>query len=381
MITVSEARERGAALLGRRMGLWATEAAEEPVFNLWLRPPAETRMQKEPKKVDEWVRGWQQFPTPPDVQWVERRWRTFGTQVLPERAVIDSPDSLAHFVGGAPAKNWRLLKKRVGSLMALLGEGEDVRKTIRSRAKRILNLDDTNFTALLGVLEWLGENSIEGLRPRQLPIRGVDSKWFGTHRDLVQKLHHASTGADLGVVGAKKLIRLRILDAQLSVGGLTDFACTKEELAALAIRPRTVFIFENLESVLAMPSWPGAVVIHGSGYAVSTIGEVPWLGESNTIYWGDLDSDGFAILNVLRSHLGGVPSVLMDEQTFLAHADLWVEDPSPSRRELPTLSEGEQRTLERLQEEGDVRLEQERIPWEAALQALRQASNVGSRSP
>ena len=375
MITVKEAQGRAGSLLKRRMAAWATGKADVPAFSLGLRPPTEARMLDDPGAVDEWVRGWKRITGPLEVEYVERRWRTLGAQVLPSRLIVGSPDDLADFVGGSTARNWRTLRDRATQLRDVLGDGEDVQQVIRSRAKRLLNLTETNFAALVAVLEWLKEHSIEGLRPRQLPIRGVDSKWFGEHRDLVEKLHAAySGGAELGVVDAKKLIRLRILDPALSVGGLTDFACLREELATLSIRPSAVFIVENLESLLAMPEWPAAVVIHGSGYAVSVLGEIPWLKGADVIYWGDLDADGFAILHVLRSHLPSVTSVLMDEGTLLEHRDLWVADPSPRMRELSTLTTEEQSTLERLRQEGNVRLEQERIPWEVALEKLRKAT-------
>ena len=375
MITVKEARGRAGSRLKRKMAAWATGEPDVPAFNLGLRPPPESKMLEDPDAVDGWVHAWKDVTPPLEVEYVERRWRTLGAQVLPNRLIVGSPDDLAGFVGGATARNWRTLRDRAAALMQVLGESEDVRQVIRSRGKRLLDLPETNFVALLAVLEWLKTNSIEGLRPRQLPIRGVDSKWLGEHRDLVEKLHAASSGgAGLGVVDAKKLIRLRVLDPTLSVGGLTDFACLREELATLAIRPRTVFIFENLESVLAMPQWPGAIVIHGSGYAVSVLGDIPWLKGANVIYWGDLDADGFAILHVLRSHLPKVTSVLMDEETLLEHRDLWVADPSPRVRELSTLTAEEQSTLERLRGEGNVRLEQERIPWKVALEELRKVA-------
>lgn len=384
MITVKQARTRASSLLKRNMAAWATEPPDQPVFNLGLRPPTEARAQQDPARADQWVAEWQQVSAPPVVQWVERRWRTLGTQNLPERATIDSPDSLANFAGGTTARDWRLLKRRTQMLETALTEARSnveegvtsrIRSAVRSRAKRILGLSDANFDALLGVLVWLRTNTIEGLRPRQLPIRGVDSKWFEDHRALVERLHAAAGGEALGVVDSKGLIRLRVLDPVLAVGGLTDFACTLEELASLDLRPRTVFIFENLESILAMPDWPAALVVHGSGYAAPALGDIPWLRNAKVIYWGDLDADGFAILHALRSHLDDVTSVMMDEATLLAYRDLWVSDPSPNRRELPTLTESEQRARARLQSEGDVRLEQERIPWQAAVVALEAAAS------
>ncbi|MCL7660007.1 DUF2220 domain-containing protein, partial [Klebsiella pneumoniae] len=73
-----------------------------------------------------------------------------------------------------------------------------------------------------------------------------------------------------------------------------------------------------------------------------------WIVGARVIYWGDLDSHGFAILNRLRSHLPEVESVLMDEATLLAHRDLWVPEPKPHAGSFAHLTGTEARALERL---------------------------------
>ena len=75
----------------------------------------------------------------------------------------------------------------------------------------------------------------------------------------------------------------------------------------------------------------------------------------------------------LRSHLPEVESVLMDETTLLKHRDLWVDEPKPSTGAFAHLAGTERRVLDRIRAEGNVRLEQERIPWGAALNRLRTA--------
>jgi hypothetical protein len=88
------------------------------------------------------------------------------------------------------------------------------------------------------------------------------------------------------------------------------------------------------------------------------------------VYWGDLDSDGFSILHGLRSHCDDVTSVLMDEATLLEYRDLWVPETRPAKGSYANLTDAEQLALARIRLEGNVRLEQERIPWTVALQAL-----------
>ncbi len=223
----------------------------------------------------------------------------------------------------------------------------------------------------MAVVAWLSTHPATGLRPRQVPIRGVDTKWLAAHRAVVTDLHAAATGAPgLGLVEADRLVRIRILDPVPAIGGLCDLAAPETQLAQLPIAPAVVLILENLESMLALPPWPGVVAVHGSGYDVDAAGRLPWVQAARVVYWGDLDSHGFAILHRLRFWLPDVPSLLMDEQTLLDHRDLWVTEPKPTRAVLDRLTPGENAALARLRAEGDVRLEQERIPWSVALAAL-----------
>lgn len=281
---------------------------------------------------------------------------------------------IARFVGGEPMRVWRRLRDRAFSVLARLGDSDAVRAAVRRHAAAMTAFDDDRFATLLDAAAWLIANPVHGLRPRQLPIRGVDTKWFAAHRGILADLHRAVTGSDdLGIVDADPLVRVRVLDPLIASEGPADFAAPAAALAVLPYRPAAVFVFENLESVLAMPLWPGAIAVHGSGYAVDVVGRLPWVEAAPVVYWGDLDSDGFAILNRLRTRHPRVTSVLMDEETLLAHRDLWVAERKPNRGTFATLTNSEATALAHIRAEGDVRLEQERIPWDFALSRIRPA--------
>lgn len=80
-------------------------------------------------------------------------------------------------------------------------------------------------------------------------------------------------------------------------------------------------------------------------------------------------------LHRLRTHHPDVTSVLMDEDNLMAHRDLWVTESKPSQGSFETLTPAEDAALDRLRTEGDVRLEQERIPWSDALERLASAAS------
>ena len=261
--------------------------------------------------------------------------------------------------------------------------GDRLTGAIRTHARALEAYDDAEFATLLDVVGWLVEHPASGQRIRQLPIRGIDTKWLEAHRAVVEAFYAAVTGgAGLGLVESQSLIRVRLLDPALRAGGLRDMAAPVEQLAALPIAPSTVFVFENLETVLSMPDVPGAVVVHGSGYAVTRLGSIPWIRDGRVVYWGDLDSDGLRILHLLRSTCPDVTSVLMDEQTLTEYADLWVPETRPVPGEFGLLVDSERQALDRIRREGGIRLEQERVPWARAVAALEaQASRHGGGRP
>ena len=84
-----------------------------------------------------------------------------------------------------------------------------------------------------------------------------------------------------------------------------------------------------------------------------------------------------AILARARLRFPNTVSVLMDEDTLLAHRKLWVREPTPCRVESPEgLTVAELTVYEGLRANRwgeQVRLELERIAWPAALEAISKA--------
>lgn len=206
------------------------------------------------------------------VEWEERTWRSVGARHVPVRLVADSPEALAEYAGGREAREMHVFADRVARLRALAHGGSAPLSTaIRRFADRITVLPAAAFDRLLHVSQWLGTHPVAGLRPRQLPVRGVDSKWFSAHRSLLTALHgplhggsgstgdeagtgagapRAEAGVRLGIVDAGPHVRLRVLDPVLRPAGLEDVQVPVAQAAALTLRPDQVLIVENLEDFM-----------------------------------------------------------------------------------------------------------------------------------
>ncbi|EPR75027.1 hypothetical protein ADILRU_2564 [Leifsonia rubra CMS 76R] len=392
MVTVAEAQQRARKMVEGSQRQWAATGGETVRLEVVLHPPTERTVQLDVVGAIAWTQSWRELAsTDPsaDVTWTDRQWPSAGRQSVPQRCVLVGADVIAAFAGSGVARSWRTLRDRAARLRAEFSCAADfpsadpekaldaLAAAIRTHAGKLQLLPEKDFETLIPVISWLAEHPTSGWRIRQLPIRGIDTKWLERHRSIVEGLHTAVTGrSSLGLLASPTQLRVRFLDPTMRPGGMSDVSASVDELAALDIVPHVVFVFENLETVLAMPETPGAVVVHGSGYAAPRLGAIPWIRNGEVIYWGDLDSDGFSILHALRSGCPDVTSVLMDDETLFAYRDLWVPETKPAAGVYPSLTPTELRTLEHIRSEGNVRLEQERIDWQFALGKLRDAAGI-----
>lgn len=254
---------------------------------------------------------------------------------------------------------------------------------------------DEDFQRLVATVSWIVANPESGLYLRQLPVSGLDSKWIEPRRWVVAELvaalgNRPAAGQDFyalcGIKRQPQQLRLRLLDPRVRqlTGGVGDLTAPIDELARLAVAPRIVLIVENLQTGLALPDLPRTVAIMGLGYAVQLLEALPWLRGVRCVYWGDVDTHGLAILSRARTCLPQLQSVLMDEDTLLAHRTLWsVEAAQHGAAELEQLNPVEADLYAKLKNNyfaQGVRLEQERIGWTFAMTRL-QACLEGAVGP
>lgn len=334
----------------------------------------------------EWVASWRQWnATGGTVEWVPRRWSS-GDQELPSRLVLTNPEEMAQLLGHR--ENWCRALERYAAWCARFPRLIGSRAVARICDEVLLGYDDADFIRLTGLLQWLVNNPCSGLYLRQLPVADVDTKWIWPRRGVVQGLarqlldgrEDVSFHALCGLRPDPIRLRMRVLCPRLraAVGGLCDIEAPVAELGALQLAPTISLVVENLNTGIALPDIDGAVAFMRLGVAVDQLEAIGWLRRAKRhLYWGDLDTHGFAILARARRRFPQTVSVLMDEGTLLAHRDLWVREPTPCRVESPEgLTAEELNVYEGLRADRwdkQVRLEQERIGWPMALQAIAKA--------
>ncbi len=305
--------------------------------------------------------------------------RAVGANQLPARAWVDTPEQLCDLIG--TTRDRRALDEVLAlTHRSLPGLGDwVVRHPLVAIANRGI------WEQVLATLEWATTHDTASLYLRQLDVEGVDTKFVERNSKLLERLLFvlAPERADLSALDvAKRLgfrarpdyVRLRFLGPQPKwPSAVTEARLRADELPKAGIVATTVFIVENEISYLAFPAVPASIVMFGSGYALEPTHGGEWLEDKELVYWGDIDTHGFAILNNLRQRYPKVASILMDTSTLVAHPRQWAQEAAPTSRALPHLSRPEALFYQDLVEDRyghGVRLEQERVRFSLVREAL-----------
>lgn len=246
---------------------------------------------------------------------------------------------------------------------------------------------DTDFDLLLAAAHWFQQNPSSSLSPRQVPIEGLHSKWLGSHRPVVAMLAGLD---DLGLVEPRSTaVEFTYLDpAHLAAGGRRHDSVIPADSMRPAYSPQLVVIAENKDTAIMFPQVPAAVAVQGGGKSgPAFIAQIEWMRDADrVVYWGDLDADGFDIVNSYRANGVAVETILMDLATVTAYRQfasaLDVKSQPLCRslpRVLPHLTDSEQAAYQAITDPNGgwpIRIEQERIPLAEALAALRTAAST-----
>lgn len=188
---------------------------------------------------------------------------------------------------------------------------------------------------LLAVVRFLQDNPQPSIPLRLWPIEKVDTKFIERHNLILCNLVDATLPPALIDTQYKTFARrYRVPEQEPFVAcywndpalvryfhGFTALSFPAAQLAACILPVKRVFIVENRHSVLQLlqRTLPDAIVVFGGGYGVTLLKQAAWLQQISLFYWGDLDTHGLSILNLVRSVFPHTVSIMMDNKTLLAH--------------------------------------------------------------
>ena len=357
---------------------------ECPPLSFPLRGPGPAEIGERLGEVQKWAGEWEQAGArgPLRVEYKKVGGRHIGVNLIPGRAWVDGYEQAWALLGAAA---------EIRRLAALT---EQTRAAcprlvpwLTSHPVRVLGLA-ADWPQLLRCVAWIDQCQTPGMYLRQVDVPGVDTKFIERHKGVLTDLLDQQLNADRIDQETRDFearyrfrrkpayVRFRCsanYSGRRGEGGFTELSVRADELTAPPPGTARAYIVENEITYLAFPLAPDAIVILGGGYAVPVLESLAWLPALDIVYWGDIDTHGFAILNRLRYHVPRVRSILMDRATLLAHRDQWVREPIPTSATLDLLEASEldlYRDLAAGAFGPAVRLEQERISFSAIARAL-----------
>lgn len=365
---------------GEFLTSYAAGAPWEPL-SVGIRGPSARDLAARFADVQAWVRTWQDAPRRLRVEMTTVGGRVIGANELPGRVWIDSYEHLWAVLGVV-----REVRDFSRLLEATKPRAPRLAEWMVAKPLEVLRFSQV-WTALVDTVLWIESHESREMYLRQVDVPGVDSKFIEGHRKILASLLDQQLPAErvdatkppsdfagrYRFRGKPGYVRFRHLG---SATGFTELSVRIDELAVKPPAAQTVFVVENEVTYLAFPDVEDAMVILGGGYALSQLEPLRWLDDRELVYWGDIDTHGFVILDRLRRVFSHARSMLMDRATLLAHEGQWVREPKPTNEPLALLRPDEAALYTDLVEDAlgnAVRLEQERVSYAAIERVLRGA--------
>lgn len=295
-----------------------------------------------------------------------------GTQDLPTSIYFDNERDFLKFLGKENEVD--SFKSNVEIILREFPELKDW--IIRNPKKVIDNVNE--WQNILQVCQYFKQNPKPNLYIRELPIK-IHTKFIEQNQSVIRELldvlisEHSNINKKqfekrFNLKYAEPQIRFKVLDKEISqrfFSGIDDLAIPISQFEKLNLPIKKILVVENkttLYTTLTLPQMNNTIAVFGSGYSVSNLKNARWLDNSELLYWGDIDVQGFEILSQFRSYFSQAKSVLMDEQTFEKFFENDNGTPTIISINLNLTSEEQQ--LYDILKTNNWRLEQEKIPFD-----------------
>jgi hypothetical protein len=311
----------------------------------------------------------------------ERQLDKIGPQSVPTKVAIDSIEDYLHITG--KEKEYQVFLRNlslINNALPLLSEWK--------RENPLKLIEHNTWSDTLEVCKYFLQNPKPNLYIRQLPI-DIHTKYINENKAIITSLlnylipTHINTEEKdfekrFNLLSKEQLIRIRFLDASKSpLQNITDISFAEKELKHYNFPIDSVFITENLMNFLTLPLLKNTIAVwSGGGFNISYLRNIEWLRDKQFYYWGDIDAQGFQILNQCRNYFPNAVAVMMDPETL---ANFPPRQGVPAKNQiLSHLTEDELKLYNYLRV-NNLRLEQEQITQKFAEERIKEIFQVTNR--
>lgn len=342
-----------------------------------------------------------------EVVWEKRNFRSLAEQDVPTHLNILDIGSLACILGldeERQLQDWlskiRYIFESLSS-QSYLPQSQSHQASSYEGSSSHGNSDQNLFQALIDHLETLDgfeQDDLEllvrllpqlqkgmgqGCYLRALPVTFVDTKFIEKNLRIIESVVTALLDRSVKDTGLMSwldckekpkdwlLVKPLCQETRSLLGGLPLLRLSSDTLQDFELPARNILVIENEQSCLALSDVHNTIAVSGGGKNVSWM-KAGWLADKNVGYWGDIDSEGLAILSDARSKLSSIAPLMMDAQTVKAFEERMVPEPDSVSKDPVSLTEKELALFKGLRaaQYADKRLEQERLPMEYVAQHI-----------
>ncbi|MBX2923552.1 MAG: hypothetical protein KF746_15225 [Chitinophagaceae bacterium] len=317
-------------------------------------------------------RGW-------TIEWEDWSSKKLGKQKWVSKIIVDTEEDYLH-----------LLKKEDEAavfkhqLQILLDWQPAIQSFLMDKPERVLDLK-TVWDDLQKVVDHLLAHDVSNHYIRSIPVP-VHTKFIETYRPIIflllktiapEKYAAGSTTLDelLSLKQKPHLYPIRWLDKTIAdqlMHCMDVTGVTVDWLKQISWDIKEVWLVENETNLYLIPERKNAIAVFSKGKATHSLKDVPLLAKAKLFYWGDLDEEGYKMLNAMHGYYpNNLQSVFMDEATLLQHAgEMGKQDAVYKTISLEYLTRAEQAAFNILKYHNG-RLEQERIRQDYVAERIR----------
>ncbi len=358
-------------------------------ISIGLKPPKGNTALADLTHFQCFIDSWKKCKYNQYVQWKSVNYRQLSNQSVPTHLIIPDIETLAALLGDSQSHT---LKQWIVAITRLRTLADDKNNAIQNTLFNTLiehlefihHCSPQDIDAIIQLVPQLFKNMGVGNYLRALPVIGIDSKFIETNEYFIESitdvLHEGSVKESGGLVAwlnchqnpsSWLMIRPLCEVTRAKLGNLPLLKMDTETLQKFALPAQRILVVENIQSGLALPTLDNTIAVIGGGKNIVWM-NVPWLQSKQVGYWGDIDSEGLAILSNARKAIATVQPLMMDEQTLKSHLSRMVDEPTSLTQEPEYLTAEERLLFNRLQSQyyQHSRLEQERLSIDFIYQRL-----------
>ncbi|MBV4356256.1 Wadjet anti-phage system protein JetD domain-containing protein [Pinibacter aurantiacus] len=302
------------------------------------------------------------------IEWEEWNSKKFGRQQWPKSISVQEESDLLFLL--KKEKETEVFKSAVQMLTEWKPE---LPQWISQNVRDILPLKEV-WPSLKKVVDYLLVNDVKEFYLRSIPVP-VHTKFVEDHgRVIVSLLKYlkpekfSSQISDLeSLLDLRRksfLFTARWLDrdcAKTFTNNMVVLGITPEDLQVVNWKIDKVILTENETSLYQLPELKNTLALCSNGKTVSLLKNIPLLANTRLFYWGDMDDEGFLMLNHLRQFYPLAQSVMMDQPTLDLHeAEITIQPVKYKNIDMPGLKPSEYAAYKMLAERNG-RLEQEQL--------------------